>query len=143
MQHEPSSLLGNMDVSTKLMGRDTLLMATDKVHSHEPLLQWEFGILKDCAYQAGKPFLAVTTFELVVTIGAGIDMYRTTERADNHLMPSLFSNEIPTSFIIVKMIGKGNKGIKVFKFKFHSLSGLLHHYIPSDYDFLSKKSRLF
>jgi len=64
--------------------------------------------------------MAITTLELIITIRASVDMYRTTERAYNYLMPSLFSNEIPASFIIVEMINKRNKGIKMFKSKFHS-----------------------
>ena len=29
------------------MRRNTLLMATDNVHSHEPFLKWKFSVFKD------------------------------------------------------------------------------------------------
>jgi hypothetical protein len=64
--------------------------------------------------------MTVTTLELIITIRTSVDMHRTTKRTYNHLMPSLFCDEIPTSFIIVEVIGKRYKGIKMFKSKFHS-----------------------
>ena len=88
-------------------------MATDKVHSHEPLLQREFGILKDSPYKARKPFVAMTAFELVISVTTDIDMLTTTERANHLRTPSLFGDEITAAFVRVEVADKRDERIEV------------------------------
>lgn len=49
LQHVPCACLGDVEVTAQLMGGNTLLMAADKVHGHEPLDKRQLGILEDCA----------------------------------------------------------------------------------------------
>ena len=42
------------------------------------------------------------------------------ERAHYRLTPTLLGNEITATLVIVKMIGKGDKGVEMFKCKSHS-----------------------
>ena len=102
-------------------------MAADKVHSHKPLLQWQFGVLKDGSHKAGETLVAMGTLELIVTVAALIDMGASAERAHYNLAPTLLGDEITATLIIVKMIDEGDKGVEVFKCKSHS-SSYLHAY---------------
>lgn len=53
------------------------------VHCHTPLLKWEFDIVEDCTYKIGETLLAVSTFELIIPIGAYISMDSSTERTSH------------------------------------------------------------
>ena len=50
MENEPSGFLCDVDIPCQLSRRNTLLMAADKIHSHKPLEEADFGILEDSAY---------------------------------------------------------------------------------------------
>ena len=95
-------------------------MAADKVHSHKPLLQRQFGVLKDGSHKAGETLVAMGTLELIVTVTTLVDMGASAERAHYHLAPTLLGYEITATLVIVKMIGKGDKGVEMFKCKSHS-----------------------
>ena len=64
--------------------------------------------------------MAMGTLELIVPVPALIDMGATAERAHYHFSPTLLGNEITATLVIVKMIGKGDKGVEMFKCKSHS-----------------------
>jgi hypothetical protein len=59
--------------------------------------------VEDCAYKTGETLLAVSTLELIVSIGAYVSMCASTERTNNIATPTLFSDEITTTFIRVKV----------------------------------------
>jgi len=124
MEDEPRGFLCNINVTTQLTGGYALLVATDKIHSHEPLLQGQFGILKDSSDKAGETLVAMGTLELIVPVTALIDMGASAERAHYHLSPTLLGDEIAATLVIVEMIDEGDKGIEVFKCKSHSSSYL-------------------
>ena len=86
--------------------------------------------------------MAVSAFELIVPIGASINVDGATEGAHNHFMPSLLSNEVSASFVGVEMADKRNQGIEVFKFKSH-ISWLLSIYIYQEYGEIFQKSPAF
>ena len=85
-------------------------MAADKVHSHKPLLQRQFGVLKDGSDKAGETFVAMGTLELIVPVTALIDMGASAERAHYHLAPTLLGYEITATLVVVEMIDEGDKG---------------------------------
>ena len=95
-------------------------MAADKVHSHKPLLQRQFGVLKDGSDKTRETLVAISTFELIVSVTADIDVGATTVGADNHLAPTLFGDEIAATLVVAEMVYEGNKGIEMFKCKSHS-----------------------
>lgn len=71
--------------------------------------------------------MTVSTLELIVAIATFIDMGASTERANYHLTPSLLSDEVTATLVIVEMVDEGDKGIEMFKCKSHS-SRYLHTY---------------
>ena len=131
MENIPGAFLRDVQIPTQLMRGNTLLMAADKIHCHEPFLQREFGILKDSTNKAGETLMAITTLELVIPIGTCIDMDGATERTNYHFMPTLFSNEITVAFLAIEMVSKCNDGVEVFEFKFHSLGIFIYLYLKT------------
>jgi hypothetical protein len=99
-------------------------VAADKVHSHKPLLQRKFGVLKDGSHKAGETLVAMGTLELIVPVTALIDMGAAAERAHYHLTPTLLGDEITATLVVIEMIDEGDKGIEMFKCKSHSSSYL-------------------
>ena len=121
MEDEPRSFLRNINVAAQLTGGNALLVAADKVHSHKPLLQRQFRILKDSPDKAGKTLMAMGALELIVSVAALIDVDATAERAHNRLAPTLLGDEIAASLVAVEVVDEGDKGVEVFKCKSHSL----------------------
>ena len=62
--------------------------------------------------------MTVTALELIISIGASINVNGATERAYNDFTPSLFSDEITATLFTVEVIDKRDKRIEMFKFKF-------------------------
>ena len=63
MENEPRSLLRNGNVRSQLNGGNDLLVATDKVHSKEPLAEGNLRVLKDSFDRDGEDRLAVVAVE--------------------------------------------------------------------------------
>ena len=120
MEDKPRGFLRHINIPAQLTGRNAFFVAADKIHSHKPLLQRQFRILKDSPDKAGETLVAVGTLELIVTVTALIDMGATAERAHYHLTPTLLGNEITATLVIVEMIDEGDKGVEMFKCKSHS-----------------------
>lgn len=59
-------------------------------------------------------------------------MHRTTIRTDNYFFPTLFSDEITATFIVVKVFNKGDKRIEVCEFKLHSSRYCIFLYLKSN-----------
>ena len=59
--------------------------------------------MEDCAYKTGETLLAVSTLELIVTVGAYISMGASTERTSHITTPTLLSDEITTTFVVVEV----------------------------------------
>lgn len=95
-------------------------MVADEIDCHEPLLKGDFRVLKDCPNKARKTFVAVSTLELIISVGASINVNRTTERAHYHLSPTLLGDKITATLLTVEVIDKRDKRIEMLKFKFHS-----------------------
>jgi len=64
-----------------LIGTDTLLVRRDKVHSQEPLDEWQLGILEDCTNEARE--VPSTSLATELTIFAYNAMMTTTVGANN------------------------------------------------------------
>jgi hypothetical protein len=111
------------------MAADTLLVAADKVHSHKPLLQRQFGVLKNCSDKTRETLVAVGALELIVTVTAFVDMGASAERAHYHLAPTLLGDEIAATLVVVEMVDEGDEGIEMFKCKSHS-SRYFYLFIP-------------
>ena len=103
MENIPCSLLRDVDVTSKLMGGNPLLMATDKIHSHKPFLQGQFGIFEDGAYKTGESLVTIGTLELIITVATCVNMHGAAVRADNHLTPTLLGNEVTATFVAIEM----------------------------------------
>ena len=119
MEDEPRGFLRHINVTAQLTGGNAFLVAADKIHSHKPLLQWKFSVLKYSPDEAGETLVAMGTLELIVTVTALVDMGAATERAYNRLAPTLLGDEVTATLVIIEMIDEGDKGIEVFKCKFH------------------------
>lgn len=59
--------------------------------------------MEDCTHKTGETLLAVSTLELIVTVGAYVSMGASTERASYIAAPTLFGNEITATLIRVKV----------------------------------------
>jgi hypothetical protein len=129
MEDKPRGFLRHINVTAQLTGGNAFLVAADKIHSHKPLLQWKFSVLKDGSHKAGETLMAMGTLELIVPIAALIDMGASAERAYYHLAPTLFCDEITATFVVVEMIDEGDKGVEMFKRKSHS-SRYFYLFIP-------------
>ena len=64
--------------------------------------------------------MAISTFELIVSVTADIDVGATTVGADNHLAPTLLGDEVTATLVTIEMVDEGDKGVEVFKCKSHS-----------------------
>ena len=84
MQNEPSSFLCYGDIRSKLYGRDTFLVAGDKVHSEKPLDKRNLCILEDSAYGNGEVRLTVAAMESSVSTADA--MVLSAERTDNVIL---------------------------------------------------------
>jgi hypothetical protein len=120
MEDESCGFLRHINVTAQLTGGNALLVAADKVYSHKPLLQRQFGVLKDGSHKAGEALVTMGILELIVTVTALIDMGATAERAHYHVAPTLLGNEITATLVVIEMVDEGDKGIEVFKCKSHS-----------------------
>ena len=103
-------------------------MVADEVHSHEPLLQRQFRVLKDGSHKAGETLAAMAALELIAPVAALIDMGASAEWAHYHLAPTLLGDEVTAASVVVEMVGEGDKGVEVFKCKSHSLKVFLSTY---------------
>ena len=65
--------------------------------------------MEDCTHEARKTLLAISAFELIVTIRAYVSMGASTERTSHITTPTLLSDEITTTFIRVKVSDEGNE----------------------------------
>ena len=127
MEDEPRGFLRHINVTAQLTGGNALLVAADEIHSHKPLLQRQFGVLKDSPDKAGETLVAMGTLELIVPVPAFVDMGASAEWAHYCLAPTLLSDEIAATLVIVEMVNEGDEGIEMFKCKSHS-SSYLHTY---------------
>jgi hypothetical protein len=59
--------------------------------------------MEDCTYEARETFLAISTFELIVTIGAYVSMGASTERTNHVTTPTLLSDKITTTLVVVEV----------------------------------------
>jgi hypothetical protein len=60
--------------------------------------------MEDCTYEARETFLAISTFELIVTIGAYVSMGTSTERTNHVTTPTLLSDEITATLVRIEVI---------------------------------------
>jgi hypothetical protein len=73
------------------MAANALLVATDKIHSQEPLDKWQFGVLEDCTNKARE--VLTTSLATELTILANNAMVSTTIRAYNvTIRPTAFDD---------------------------------------------------
>ena len=69
-------------------------------------MKWEFGIVENSTYKTRETLLAISTFELVVSIGTYVSMGTSTERANYITTPTLLSDEITATLVRIEVIGK-------------------------------------
>ena len=128
MEDEPRGFLCNINVAAQLTRGNAILVTADKVHSHKPLLQGKFGVLKDSPDKAGETLVAMGALELIVPVSAFVDMGAAAERAHHSLAPTLLGNEIAATLVAVEMVDERDEGVEVFKCKSHSSSCLTYTY---------------
>lgn len=97
-------------------------MGRDEVHSHKPLLKRKFCILKDSAHKTRKTLVTFSTFELIIPVGASINMLASAERSNHLTVPTLLCDEVTATLVRVEVVSERDKGVEVLKFKFHRLS---------------------
>ena len=66
-------------------------------------MEWEFGIMEDCTNKTGETFLAVSTLELIVPIRTYVSMCTSTERTYYATTPTLLSDEITATLVIIEV----------------------------------------
>lgn len=112
MENEPRGLLRDVDVAVQLMGRNALLVATDKVHSHEPLDEWNLRVLEDGSDKHGEIALAVVA--AVTAVGAFYAVVASAVRAnDVALAPTGVADCTDAALLGVEVLGDCENGVEV------------------------------
>ena len=62
--------------------------------------------MEDGTHKARETLLAISTFELIVTIGTYVSMGASTERTNHVPTPTLLSDEITATLVRIKVIDK-------------------------------------
>ena len=65
--------------------------------------------MEDCAYKTGETLLAISTLELIITVGAYVSMCTSTEWTHYVTTPTLLSDKITTTLVIVEVSNEGNE----------------------------------
>lgn len=89
-------------------------MGRNKVHSHEPLGKWCFGILKDCSYKAGEILVAMCAMVSAV-LGCLAVVLAAIWANDVSVSPSAFDNCLFADVFGVEVSGKRNKAVELGK----------------------------
>ena len=103
MENEPSGFLCDFNVASQLAGRNTFLVAADKVHGKEPLAERNLRVLKDCPNGNGKVLLASGAVETSVSTG-GAMMFATERAYDVAFLPSIVEEDL-TAFLLAVEVG--------------------------------------
>ena len=69
--------------------------------------------MEDCTHKARESFLTVSTLELIVTVGAYISMGASTERTSHITTPTLLSDEITTTLVVVEISNEKYEGVEM------------------------------
>jgi hypothetical protein len=86
----------------------------DKIHSQEPLDEWQLGILEDSAYQAREILATVLTTEL--TVFASHTVMTATVRTNNiTISPSTFDDGLLALLVRVEIRGEGDNAIELLE----------------------------
>ena len=65
--------------------------------------------MEDCTYKTGEPFLAISALELIVPIRAYVSMGASTERTSHVTTPTLLSDKISTTLVVVEVSNDGKE----------------------------------
>ena len=106
MLHAPSGRLRNAQVLCELDARNTLQCSSHQVNSKKPFLQEYSRMLHYRARADTKPAFAgraIPTFILHSAFDLP-DLHASTTRTSWFIAPSLFSNVLPTRFLIWKLL---------------------------------------
>jgi hypothetical protein len=86
----------------------------DKIHSQEPLDEWQLGILEDSAYQAREILATVLTTEL--TVFASHTVMTATVRTNNiTISPSTFDDGLLALLVRGEIRGEGDNAIELLE----------------------------
>lgn len=114
VENKPSGFLRDVNVTAELVGRNTLLVAADKVHCHKPLDKGNLGVLKDSSDKHRKVPLAmvatvaaVSTFYAMVT--AAVRAYNVT------LFPTRIADSTQATFLGIEVFSEFKNRVKVRK----------------------------
>ena len=89
-------------------------MGRNKVHSHEPLGKWCFGVLKDCSYKTGEVLVAMSAMVSAV-LGCLAVVLAAIWANDVSVSPSAFDNCLFADVFGVEVSGKRNKAVELGK----------------------------
>ena len=114
VENEPSGFLRDVNVTAELVGRNALLVATDKVHCHKPLNQGNLGVLKDSSDKHREIPLAVVA--TVAAVGTFYAMVAATVRTYNvTLFPTGIADSTKATFLGVEVFSEFKNRVKVRK----------------------------
>jgi len=111
VQHEPSGLLGHLNVTGQLKRRYALLVAADEIHRQEPLAQRQLGVLEDGARDAGE--VVATDLATEAAIRATGAMVLAAVWANNIVAPTCFSQCLLTSLFVNEVVGYCDEGVEL------------------------------
>jgi len=105
VKHEPSGFLSHANIPMKLKGRDALLVSGDEINSHEPLLERESGVFKDCPHFDGELLLAGTAFVQLAGLELIDFLGRMTVRAFELGTPTGFGKVVTAGLFVWEPLG--------------------------------------
>ena len=111
VENEPRRLLRNGNVRSQLNGRNALLVATDEVHSEEPLAKRNLRVLKDGSDGDGEVRLAVTAMEPSVSTAHAMVV---SAMGANHifLVPTGLKDSLTALFLGGEVSGEFKYGVE-------------------------------
>jgi hypothetical protein len=59
--------------------------------------------MEDCTHKARETLLAISTLELIITVGAYVSMGASTERTSHIITPTLFGDKITATLVVVEV----------------------------------------
>ena len=57
--------------------------------------------------------MTLSTFELIIPVGASVNVLTTTERTRYLTMPTLLCNEVTATLVRVEVVSEGDEGVEV------------------------------
>jgi len=109
VKHEPSRFLSHANIPMQLKGANALLVSRNEIDRHEPLLERESGVFKDCPHFDGELFMTCPAFEEFAGLELIDFLGRMTVGAFDLVAPTGFQEVVPAGLLVGEPLGDVQK----------------------------------